>query len=695
MLLFLVGVLLLVSAGTSSALAWMFTLSGLVAVGAIPFLARRYGLMVPSLHDRTEILFQQSPNPIQVLNGDGTVLRSNSAFLQWSGYNEDELAVMPPFGFARQDPTTPFGVFWKTVRLTLIEGLPWTGEIQIVRKDGSTVAGSISISPIINWRRKLVECVVTYSDFSERWELTRKLQESQEKYRNIVESSLDGIVIVQDGKLVFINASAAKIFGYESVEEMQMIDFTQTVAPASRPFVWEAQLPKPAGEDIFRNYEMKGLTKQGKIIDLEVNARLVGWNGKPAVLASLRDVTDRKMLERDQALWLWEQETLSAIDRKLVSMVGLQNILDAIANNAKALTRADFAGVLMLEGTRPGLLWRTAKGNVSPVQTDVAEIPLQEADRFLKGEPLVLSAEEIRELARQECLPLLRAEGIQAAALFPLEVEHKVRGRLVIGFRSHHDLTGREMRLLISLAEKSSIALANAELYENLVQHEEELRFLSGARVEAQEEERRRIAREIHDSLGQLLTAIKFNVEILQDEIVKGVGIERRIEDVKDLLDSAMAEAREISYNLMPSVLEDFGLGPALQLLCEQFNRGNGLKLSFHAHGLEKRLEPMLEVGLYRIAQEALNNITKHAQAMDASLQIVRDDKGVRLTIEDSGVGFSANTGGLAARLGRGMGLMSMRERAASFHGTLTIDSKPHAGTVVIVEIPLTENAGS
>ncbi|MGH2567908.1 MAG: ATP-binding protein, partial [Bacteroidota bacterium] len=272
---------------------------------------------------------------------------------------------------------------------------------------------------------------------------------------------------------------------------------------------------------------------------------------------------------------------------------------------------------------------------------------------------------------------------------FPLIVEGKLKGQLIVGFRSYHAFSGRDLRLLVSLSEKSSIALANAELYENLVKREQELKHLSGARVEAQEEERRRIAREIHDSLGQMLTAIKFNIEILEDAIPGESAERKRVDDTKNLLDTAMAEAREISYNLMPSVLEDFGLGPALQLLCEQFSKRNSFKIEYHAHGLAERLEPALEVSLYRIVQEALNNIAKHAEAKEASVQVVRHGEGVRLTIEDTGKGFDPSMQ-LTSTDGRhGIGLVSIRERAASFKGTVDIDSAANVGTTIVVEIPL------
>jgi signal transduction histidine kinase len=153
-----------------------------------------------------------------------------------------------------------------------------------------------------------------------------------------------------------------------------------------------------------------------------------------------------------------------------------------------------------------------------------------------------------------------------------------------------------------------------------------------------------------------------------------------------------MAEAREISYNLMPSVLVDFGLVPALQFLVEQFSKSNELTVEVHINGVEGRLDPSIEVGLYRIAQEALNNIAKHADAHQINVQLIGDSNSIKLIIEDDGKGF--HTSRFEPRSGQrhGMGLVSMRERAASFNGLFVLDSRPGHGTEIIVEIPRTDS---
>ncbi len=188
-----------------------------------------------------------------------------------------------------------------------------------------------------------------------------------------------------------------------------------------------------------------------------------------------------------------------------------------------------------------------------------------------------------------------------------------------------------------------------------------------------------------------MLTAIKFNLEILEDMITVGKEGKDRIQDMKGLLDDVMKEAREISFNLMPSVLDDFGLAPALQLLSDQFTSRTSVKTHFHTSGITERLDPQLEIGLYRIAQESLNNVSKHAEATEVNLQFFCYSEVIRLVIEDNGKGITERPDIVRATGKGGMGLVSMRERAASLGGVLTIDSTPKNGTFITVEIPLTK----
>jgi len=654
---------------------------------ALAVLIVRRGRQSEERRRRYETLLEASMNPVELVDINGAILYVNPAFEQAIGRPSKDLVGKFVFEDVRVVNRPGSGrEMWSAVAQQLAAGEAWTGEVEIRKGGEQPHLTLLIISPVVNPGGGVVEAVGIHHDVTERRELARKYAESQEKYQNIVESSLDGIVIIQEGKLVFVNASSAKIFGYGLPEEMRNVNFIDTVAPSNRFLVLEGYDGKTIGDDMLRNFEMKGLTRQGNIIDLEVNAKLVSWNGKPAVQASFRDITKRKSLEREQALWLWEQETMSTIDRQLVSSVNLQAVLDTISYHAKALTRADWAGVMMLDTESNLARWRAVAGNRVSIPPD--PIPLEKSYLALTRSKEHVVMKDVAEFRQAEFLPFA-GENIVSAVRFPLIVDREVRGLLVVAYRRSHDFTLREIRLLTSLAEKSSIALANAQLYDNLLSRERELELLSGARVHAQEEERRRIAREIHDSLGQMLTAIKFNVEILEDAAdLQSEEDLRRLADIKSLLDNAMAEAREISYNLMPSVLVDFGLVPALQFLGEQFQKRNELRVQVHTRGVEGRLDSSIEIGLYRIAQEALNNIAKHAEAHEVNVQLIGDSQAIRLIIDDDGKGFQINRFEPRTAQRLGMGLVSMRERAASFNGHFVLDSRPGGGTEIIVEIP-------
>ena len=643
-----------------------------------------------SLIRQLSIVLENNVDPIEIADPSGKVLYVNSEFERWSGRKKNDLIGSACFsGLSVNNGKDQEHSVWEAIQDTVKKGEAWTGDVEVRQADGSLFDSSLIAFPMFDRRGRLWQIIGLHHDTSERKRLTQKVEETREQYQSLVESSLDGIVVVQDDKLVFANPSAVRTFKYGSQEVMTRLNFSATIAPASRPFLHMDYEKKEIGEDLLKNYEMKGLTMDGKLIDLEINARVILWNGKPALHASFRDITERKALERQQAIWLWEQETLSSIDRQLVGIVDLQKVLDIILQQVILLTRAQFVGVTMVDPLSQNIHWRVAKGNRTPLVGNIIRVTPGLAEMLSGAGHTLVEDCRINGSFQNSDLPSFEQEQLISLGFFPVTVNGVTRGRLVVGFRQPHEFPEREIRVLTSMAEKVSIALTGGELYEDLLRREKELELLSGARVQAQEDERRRISREIHDGLGQMLTAIKFNLEILEDGITVQEEEKKRIADIKQLLDNTVKEAREISYNLMPSVLDDFGLAPGLQSLCEQFSKGSELRVTFHAHGLTERLTPEVETGVYRIAQEALNNIAKHAGAKEVEVQIVKHADRLRLTVEDDGIGMNVLPAASRSLFGGGTGLVGMRERASSFNGTLVIDSTPGKGSTIDVEIPL------
>ena len=201
---------------------------------------------------------------------------------------------------------------------------------------------------------------------------------------------------------------------------------------------------------------------------------------------------------------------------------------------------------------------------------------------------------------------------------------------------------------------------------------------------EAQELERLRISRDLHDGLGQLLTGISYSVQKISEEETIDREFARRLEDQ---VNTAIQETRNIAQNLTPIVLRDFGLVAAIENLIQRTNQLNKTRFIFRSYSFTERIDEKLEKAIFRICQEAINNIIKHAKANDSTVELYRVEDMIVLVVEDDGRGFDA--GKLSQReVEGGLGLISMQERVNAFDGELSINSKQGAGTEIVVEIP-------
>jgi PAS domain S-box-containing protein len=215
-------------------------------------------------------------------------------------------------------------------------------------------------------------------------------------------------------------------------------------------------------------------------------------------------------------------------------------------------------------------------------------------------------------------------------------------------------------------------------------------RFATSIR-DAQEEERKRIARELHDDLGQRLTAMKFALEVFEEKMVKrDAGASRLIGRFKRELTVLVNDIRMMSWRLRPAALDDFGLEAAVKLFCREFERLHRVNVTLDLADEEMtRYDSRVEVALYRIMQEAMANVAKFASATEVTVRLRRSEDGLRFTISDNGNGFDRARVRSLEDPGRGLGLLSMQERAANVGGTCIIESSPSEGTSVLVEIPV------
>lgn len=236
------------------------------------------------------------------------------------------------------------------------------------------------------------------------------------------------------------------------------------------------------------------------------------------------------------------------------------------------------------------------------------------------------------------------------------------------------------------------ITRENERLFQQLIAGERRFRGLAKAVWSVQEEERRRLARELHDGLGQTLTALKHQLELLQREATELTEpVQARLADSVELAAQSLNETRELSRLLRPQILDDLGLAAALSWLTRTVQQRTGLPVTFESHGLEERLDPDLETLAFRVIQEALNNVVKHGDAAQARVEVAVGDGRLVVEVIDAGCGFDAGEV-LAAHDGSsGSGLRGIRDRVELFAGRLEIETAPGEGTRLHVEIPLGE----
>lgn len=237
----------------------------------------------------------------------------------------------------------------------------------------------------------------------------------------------------------------------------------------------------------------------------------------------------------------------------------------------------------------------------------------------------------------------------------------------------------------------SAVLLHKNQLQEaqaNLQSSEDQLQVLSQRLIQAQETERRHIARELHDEIGQSLTAIKINLQAAQ-RLAGTTLLPAHLEEGIGIVERALQQVRDLSLNLRPTMLDDFGVAQTLAWYIDRYARWAGIIASFRADDMKQRFAPEVETACFRITQEALTNVLRHAGARRVAIRLRRRPDELVLTIRDDGAGFDVRAAGGRAAQGHSIGLPSMEERALLVGGRVEIRSRPGRGTRVCARFPL------
>lgn len=397
-------------------------------------------------------------------------------------------------------------------------------------------------------------------------------------------------------------------------------------------------------------------------------------------------------------IWMIEtQEREKRLRQKAVARLQAINAVSSIVTGSLELEQilnGALDKVLEVTGLEAGLIFFLDKGTQELILAAYRGISNDSAagvDRLRLGEGFcgrVAQSGEMMVVQDSSSDPRLtrlavRQEGLKGQIIVPLKCKGEVQGVLAVATRESRRFLPEELELITAIGNQIGVAIENARLYENM-------RFYVRQITKAQEDERKRIARELHDDTAQTLIDLSRRLDDLatSSEPLPETAI-ARLEEFQELIDNVLRGMRRFSRDLRPSVLDDLGLLPALEWLTVNLMQEDGIKTELKVHGTKRRLPPEAELALFRIVQEALNNVRKHAQASRVVTTVEFGQGRVKITVDDNGQGFElpGRTDDLAAT-GK-LGLIGMHERARLLDGTLTVYSEPGEGTTITVDVPV------
>jgi PAS domain S-box-containing protein len=557
-----------------------------------------------------------------------------------------------------------------------------------VRKDGTLVDVSLAMSPIADPDGRIIGLASVTRDISERREASETLRERELQYRTIFESSSDGLVITdaETGIVLDANPAMCAMHGY-AVEEFIGKNRSAFIHPSSRhPIDSHRQTVQPGAAYRLRALDVR---KDGSPLHVEVHGTRILFRGTPAILTVVRDVTGdvqaREVLEHHVAERTRELSLLLDISRNVASTLELKPLLELILDQLR--TVIDYTGTAIL--TIDGDDLRIA-GMRGPLPDEVADqirhstvglAPVWE--RLRGGEPVIihdirgetLEAQVFRDVAGAA---LDEHYGFIRSCLWaPLVVKDQLIGMMSVTHREPNAFDSRQTEMAAAIARQAAVAIENARLFQE-------------AQGKAALEERQKLARELHDSVSQALYGIALGAQtvrqLLDRDPTKAV---EPTEYVLSLAEAGLAEMRALIFELRPESLQTEGLVEALRKQAAAMRARYGIAVTTDL-GSEPQIALDTKEALYRIAQEALNNVAKHARATCVHLRLTTEAGATLLRIADDGEGFTASvehTGEHAVRTG-GLGLLTMRERASAIGGTVRIDSSAGAGTTIDVAVP-------
>ncbi len=403
--------------------------------------------------------------------------------------------------------------------------------------------------------------------------------------------------------------------------------------------------------------------------------------------------TMTRKLADSRAELVLRNEELSALNSMAVTVSQSLNLTDVLENAIQKVlevTKKTAGSVFLRSDDGTSLEMKSYLGSLSPFQCREAgsAVATCACHQVLhNGQTLM-----VKDVSQCPMLgeDTVLKDDIGCFVSVPLKSKERTLGIMNIAGSDERSFTENDFKILDSIGYHIGLAIENSVLYEEARQKEKLRGDLLGRVINAQEDERRRIARELHDEYGQTLTGLIMSIESIESmALPQHSQLNEKLANAKSLLVRALEDMRRLTLDLRPSTLDDLGLVATTRSYVHSHLEPVGIKVSFDSKGLGRRLEPAVETTLFRIIQEAIRNIIRHAEAHNVRIHLEAGAGKIAAIVEDDGKGFDVESTFRYKIGSHSLGLLGIKERATLLGGTFSIKSKVGRGTILTVEIPL------
>lgn len=513
---------------------------------------------------------------------------------------------------------------------------------------------------------------------------------AEEKFRLLMESIDESIWSLTPDleQVILINPAGERLVGRTLESLRAPRAWVECVHPEDRERVWNAARDGSAIGD-FRIVRPDGSIRWA-------HSRLVQMRDPSGTVISFsgvtQDVTERKQAEEERERLLARSEdalarlhAIESITDAALGHMALDDLLKELLARLRSALQTDICSVMLFDEVQNSLMVRAIDGvPMSRIAAAGSRVPSPSPiwRRLTKDRRPVILDDALADATpewREWITKLLGQIGSSMGV--PLVVEEKLIGTVVAGSTMHRRFTEDELDLLRVVADRVAPPIERARLLERLHAGRERLETLSRRLLAVQEEERRRVAIELHDELGQVLTAVKINLESIPTQIAHAV----------ESVDRAMQTTRDLALDLRPAMLDDLGLAAALRWYADRFAKQTHIEMHLAVEEIAD-LPPALATASFRVVQEALTNVARHASAKHVWLEVRRTSRGLELAVRDDGVGFDVDAARDRATHGASLGLLGMEERVTLAGGSIEIHSTAGTGTAIRVLFPMRSN---